>query len=49
MSKLFKADEKVRSYEQLKVSKEARYQDFPIKELRSGEVKMYEGGAGIEL
>lgn len=43
MSKLFKADDKVRSDEQIKVSKEARYHDYLIKELESGSIEVYEG------
>ncbi|AUD13088.1 MULTISPECIES: hypothetical protein [unclassified Planococcus (in: firmicutes)] len=43
MSKLFNVDEKVRSDEQIKVSKEARYHDYLIKELESGSIEVYEG------
>lgn len=43
MSKLFKATEKVRSDEQLKVSREAGYQDYLIKELESGSIEVHEG------
>lgn len=42
MSKLFKADHKIRSDNQLKVSKEARYSDYLIKELESGSIEVYE-------
>lgn len=42
MSKLLKADPKVRSDNQLKVSKEARYNDYLIKELESGSIEVYE-------
>ncbi|MFP8782591.1 DUF6998 domain-containing protein [Planococcus plakortidis] len=43
MSKLFKTDGKVRSGEQLKVSREARYENYLIKELESGSIEVYEG------
>ncbi|MDN5710452.1 MAG: hypothetical protein L0G95_13495 [Planococcus sp. (in: firmicutes)] len=43
MSKLFKTDGKVRSDEQLKVSREAGYQDYLIKELESGGIEVHEG------
>ncbi len=43
MSKLFNVDEKVRSDEQIKVSKEAHYHDYLIKELESGSIEVYEG------
>ena len=43
MSKLFNVNEKVRSDEQLKVSKEAYYHDYLIKELESGSIEVYEG------
>lgn len=43
MSKLFNVDEKVRSDEQIKVSKEARYHDYLIKELESGSIEVREG------
>lgn len=43
MSKLFKADEKVRSDEQISVLKEARYYDYLVKELESGSIEVYEG------
>lgn len=43
MSKLFKTDRKFRSDAQLKVSREAGYQDYLIKELESGSIEVYEG------
>lgn len=42
MSKLFNVDEKVRNDEQIKVSEEAHYHDYLIKELESGNIEVYE-------
>lgn len=44
MSKIYKAEKKVRADEEISVVKEAEYGDYQIRELESGSIEIYENG-----